>query len=67
MQSRKTAPSGIAERPRSGCCTLSGCGRGIGVMIPLPQDFSEFLLLLNDQQVRYLLIGGYAVAYHEEM
>ncbi|HEX9370367.1 MAG TPA: DUF6036 family nucleotidyltransferase [Roseiflexaceae bacterium] len=33
-------------------------------MIPLPQDFSEFLQSLNDQQVRYLLIGGYAVAYH---
>ena len=33
-------------------------------MIPLPQDFSEFLQSLNDHQVRYLLIGGYAVAYH---
>ncbi|HJZ46189.1 MAG TPA: DUF6036 family nucleotidyltransferase [Roseiflexaceae bacterium] len=33
-------------------------------MIPLPQDFSEFLQSLNEQQVRYLLIGGYAVAYH---
>lgn len=33
-------------------------------MIPLPQDFSEFLQSLNDQRVRYLLIGGYAVAYH---
>jgi len=33
-------------------------------MIPLPQDFSEFLQSLNDQQVKYLLIGGYAVAYH---
>jgi len=33
-------------------------------MIPLPQDFSEFLQSLNDQQVRYWLIGGYAVAYH---
>jgi len=33
-------------------------------MIPLPQDFSEFLQSLNDHQVRYLLVGGYAVAYH---
>src|SRR6266542_5623749 len=35
---------------------LSGCARGIGAMIPLPQDFSEFLQSLNDQRVRYLLI-----------
>ena len=30
----------------------------------LPQDFKEFLRLLNDNQVEYLLIGGYAVGYH---
>ena len=29
----------------------------------LPQDFKEFLKLLNDHQVEYLLIGGYAVSY----
>lgn len=33
-------------------------------LIPLPRDFSEFLKLLNDNDVRYLLIGGYAVGYH---
>ncbi len=32
--------------------------------INLPPDFKEFLRLLNAQQVEYLLIGGYAVAYH---
>ena len=32
--------------------------------IPLPPDFSEFLRLLNEREVKYLLIGGYAVAYH---
>jgi len=32
--------------------------------IPLPSDFSEFLKLLNKHQVRYLLVGGYAVAFH---
>ncbi len=31
--------------------------------IRLPQDFKEFLRLLNAHQVEYLLIGGYAVAY----
>jgi hypothetical protein len=30
----------------------------------LPPDFKEFLRLFNQHQVRYLLIGGYAVGYH---
>ena len=30
----------------------------------LPQDFREFLKLLADHQVEYLLIGGYAVGYY---
>jgi predicted nucleotidyltransferase len=32
--------------------------------IHLPPDFKEFLRLLNAHHVEYLLIGGYAVAYH---
>jgi predicted nucleotidyltransferase len=32
--------------------------------IGLPQDFKEFLRLLTDRKIRYLLIGGYAVGYH---
>jgi hypothetical protein len=32
--------------------------------IKLPQDFIEFLRLLNERKVEYLLIGGYAVGYH---
>ena len=30
----------------------------------LPDDFKEFLKLLNGHNVAYLLIGGYAVGYH---
>lgn len=30
----------------------------------LPDDFKEFLKLLNARAVDYLLIGGYAVGYH---
>ena len=30
------------------------------------QDFREFIQTLNDHAVRYLVIGGYAVAYHGE-
>lgn len=32
--------------------------------IDVPSEFSEFLKLLNRGEVRYLLVGGYAVAYH---
>jgi hypothetical protein len=30
----------------------------------LNPDFKEFIQLLNDNQVRYWVIGGYAVALH---
>ncbi len=30
----------------------------------LPTDFKEFLQLLNTYEVKYLLVGGYAVGYH---
>jgi hypothetical protein len=30
----------------------------------LPKDFKEFLKLLNENNVKYLLIGGYAVGFH---
>ena len=33
-------------------------------MIPLPTDFRDFIRLLNRHRVRYVVIGGYAVAYH---
>jgi len=32
--------------------------------IHLPNDFKDFLKLLNANRVEYLLIGGYAVGYH---
>ena len=33
-------------------------------MIRIPPDFKDFLRLLNEHRVEYLLIGGYAVGYH---
>ena len=30
----------------------------------LNQDFKEFIQSLNDNDVRYLVVGGYAVAFH---
>lgn len=32
--------------------------------LTLPPDFKEFLRLLREHDVHYLLIGGYAVGYH---
>jgi len=32
--------------------------------VNLPPDFKEFLKFLKDHEVEYLLVGGYAVAYH---
>jgi hypothetical protein len=32
--------------------------------VNLPPDFREFLKLLDDHEVEYLMVGGYAVAYH---
>jgi hypothetical protein len=33
-------------------------------MIPIPRDFQEFLRLLNNQGIEYLIIGGYAVGHY---
>lgn len=33
-------------------------------MIHLPQDFREFIQLLNAHSVEYVIVGGYAVAIH---
>jgi hypothetical protein len=32
--------------------------------IELHPDFKDFLRLLNSREVRYLVVGGYAVGYH---
>ncbi|MBW3624378.1 MAG: hypothetical protein KY468_13300 [Armatimonadetes bacterium] len=33
-------------------------------MLPLPTDFKEFISLLNAHQVKYPVVGGFAVAFH---
>ena len=30
----------------------------------IPEDFKEFIALLNAHEVRYLIVGGYAVGFH---
>ena len=31
---------------------------------PLPEDFKEFIVFLNENKVQYLLVGGWAVGIH---
>lgn len=33
-------------------------------MVALPKDYIEFIQLLNKNKVKYLVVGGYAVAIH---
>jgi hypothetical protein len=33
-------------------------------MIRIPKDFKEFLQLLNENKVDFIIVGGYAVAFH---
>lgn len=43
----------------------SSCGlRPEGSFMNIQQDFREFLLLLGEYDVDYMIIGGYAVAIH---
>ena len=34
------------------------------LMIPIPRDFRDFLRLLSANGIKYVVIGGYAVAFH---
>jgi hypothetical protein len=33
----------------------------------LSKDFKEFIELLNENNIRYLVVGGYAVAFHRRI
>jgi hypothetical protein len=44
----------------------NGCGESGSVKIELNRDWTEFLCLLISRRVRFLLIGGHAVAGHGE-
>src|SRR4051812_28029940 len=56
--------TGAARRPRNAWRPLNSSGRSSMATIRLPHDFKEFLQLLNSEGVKYLLVGGYAVAYY---
>jgi predicted nucleotidyltransferase len=51
------------NHPKLDSNTSSACAGSI-MELELPNDYKEFLKLLNDAEVEYLIVGGYAVAYH---
>lgn len=55
---------GSPNRLLSALWRLKYCGDNSTLMVTLPPDFRDFLKLLNQHEVEYLLIGGYAVAFH---
>ena len=52
------------SRRRNGLKAWNCCVKLPMPMIPLPRDFQDFLRLLNANATRYVVVGGYAVAYH---
>lgn len=55
---------GRRARPTSGWPRWNSFDRSCMATIRLPTDFKEFLRLLNSVGVEYIVVGGYAVAFH---
>ena len=49
------------------CEPSTPCDNSTMAPVNLPHDFREFLRLPGEHQVEYLIIGGYAVAYHADI
>lgn len=65
MSKALTSNTGFPSHRHPGL--LPGSKSGASIMrgnMALNQDFKEFSQSLNDNDVRYLVIGGYAVAFH---
>ncbi len=43
---------------------LRPCANPCILMIPFPKDFQDFLRLLKNHRVKYVVVGGYALGYH---
>jgi hypothetical protein len=64
MTARAVCSFGADSRPRNGLKEWNCCVKLRTPMIPLPRDFQDFLRLLNANAAKYVVVGGYAVAYH---
>jgi len=58
----QTETTGWRVRSQSGWLRSSFCGGRCTVTIP--SDFREFVELLNSSEVEYVVVGGYALAFH---
>ena len=56
--------TGGSNRSRGGSKPSKDSGKSATAMIQLPTDFQDFLKLLNRHQVKYVIVGGYAVGIH---
>jgi hypothetical protein len=65
MKPNKIAATiGYPKHPKKGSWPLKSCAKIGTAMIRLPSELKEFLALLNENKVEYLLVGGYAVGLH---
>lgn len=64
MTSRTSQPTGTPKRPKPDSRRRNSCDKSLMDTNLLPDDFKDFLKLLNANRVEYLLIGGYAVIFY---
>jgi len=64
MTTAGACATGCGNPRRNGLRVWNYCAKVPMLMIPLPRDFQDFLKLLNENGIRYVVIGGYAVAFH---
>lgn len=62
----RTSPTGNSDPIESDCRRWKRSGVNImpGVTVNMTPDFKEFVDALNDHDVRYLIVGAYALALH---
>ncbi len=63
-QQRRIGSIGINERLKNGSSIWSTSGTSTMDPRTLTNEFKEFLRLLNENDVDYLVVGGHAVAFH---
>jgi hypothetical protein len=67
MKNRPAAAgnTGGTEPPRNGWTTSNNCAsRRENFSMTTHPDFEELFRLLEENQVKYMIVGGYAVAFH---
>ena len=57
--------TGGSNRSKSGSKPSKGSGKSTTGMIRWPTDFLDFLKLLDRHKVKYVIVGGYAVGFHQ--